>query len=354
MQPARHPLEALAVPRALGAAGILLSLFAAEISGGFGGATAVRYVDDLGTLAAALAAAVLCARAAGRQRGRLRALWLLFAVAAGFWCLGELLWAIYDLALREPVPIPSWADAAYLAAIPVAAAALLAHPALRGRRTGKARAILDGSVLAAAIFFIAWTLLLGPLWRSTDLTTLGGLVALAYPAGDVVLLFLIVLVIRGTTDRDRLDLWLLLLGLLAMTLSDAVYGYLSEVAGYATGNLVDIGWVAAYLAIAAAAYAARPQRVADPTPETPRLTRAALLAPFVPVLTALTLAAVKIRVTGHIDRVAWTTALVLVGAVLLRQSLVALDLYTGSDGDANITRRLLTSLGTPVGSRGRP
>jgi len=332
--------------KALAPAGVLLALFAAEIAGGFGGQDAVRYVDDLGTLAAALVTAALCARAAARQRGRLRTFWGLLAAATGSWALGELLWAVYDLGLGGPVPVPSWADPAYLAAVPLAAAALLAHPSVQARSTGKVRAILDGGVIAAAFFFIAWLLLLGPLWRSTDLTTLGGLVTLAYPSGDVVLLFLIVLCIRGTTNRDRIDLWLLLLGLLAMTASDAVYAYLVEVAGYSTGNLVDIGWIAGYLVIGTAAWSARPQHVTEPAPAQPALTRAALLAPFVPMLTALALAAVEVQVHHRLDRVAWTTAVVLCVTVLLRQLLLAADLYAGGREDrGHLTRRILDSLG---------
>lgn len=327
----------------IAAAGLPVGVFAVEIAGGFGGGAVVRYVDDLGTIAAAVGAALLCLLAARRQQGRLRLFWRLFAAALSLWSLGEILWAVYDLGLRGPVPVPGWDDVAYLAAVPFAAAALLVHPALHGRATGKVRAILDGSVIAASLFFITWTLLLGPLWRTTDLTTLGGLVTLAYPASDVVLLFLVVLVIRGTTSRDRRDLWFLLLGLTAMASSDSAYAYLAEVARYSTGNLVDIGWVAGYVAIAAGAYAARPQPVAVARGAV--LTRTALVAPFVPVLAALGLAAVKIRVTGHLDRVARITAFVLVVAVLLRQALVAFDLHRGDDDDERIAHRLLSSLG---------
>jgi uncharacterized membrane protein YgdD (TMEM256/DUF423 family) len=332
------------VPWISSAAAILVVLFAAELTSGFGGLSAVRYVDDLGTLAAALAASIFCSGAARRQRGRLRTFWTLLAAAVGSWALGELLWAVYDLAGRGPVPVPSWADAAYLSAVPLAAAALLAHPALHGRAIGKIRALLDGSALAASLFFVAWSVVLGPLWRSTDLTTAGGLITLAYPAGDVLLLFLIALVIRGTTDRDRRDLWFLLAGLVGMTISDAVYAYLVEVAGYATGNYVDIGWVAGYLAIAAGAHAARPQPATDPLPRTRTLTRAALLAPFVPVLAALSLAAVQIQLHRRLDRVAWAAAVFVVGAVLFRQALLAVDLYRGSERDEGLPSRLLRSL----------
>ena len=153
------------------------------------------------------------------------------------------------------------------------------------------------------------------------------------------------LVIRGTTGRDRSDLWLLLLGLAAMALSDSIYGYLTEATRYRTGNLVDIGWVAAYAAIAAGARAARPQLALDHVRRAPTLTRAALVAPFVPILTALTLAAAEIHVTHRLDRVAWTAALVLVGAVLARQVLLAVDLARRAQAEPNVANRLLRSLG---------
>lgn len=59
---------------------------------------------------------------------------------------------MYDHVLREEVPVPSWADVGYL----------------------------------SSLLFLSWTFVLGPLWQSTDLTTAGGLVALGYPFGDVV------------------------------------------------------------------------------------------------------------------------------------------------------------------------
>jgi two-component system, sensor histidine kinase and response regulator len=222
--------------RALGVAGAMTALFAAWLWWGLGGETATRYFDDLATLLAALAAAGLCARAGIRHEGRLRLFWWLLAGACGAWALGELIWTLYDLVLLGEVPVPSWADAAYLAGTPLAAAALISHPALRGSGNGKARSALDGVVIATALLFLSWALVLGPLWHASDLTTLGGLVTVAYPFTDAVVVFLIVLVIHGMTSGGRTDLWCLLAGLLAITLSDTAYGYLTQVADYATGT----------------------------------------------------------------------------------------------------------------------
>ena len=66
------------------------------------------------------------------------------------------------------VPAPSWADLGYLSAIPLTVAALVVHPATKGSGTRKARSVFDGLVIATALLFLSWTLVLGPLWRSAN------------------------------------------------------------------------------------------------------------------------------------------------------------------------------------------
>jgi hypothetical protein len=341
-----------------GPAGAVLAVvvFAAWVGTGVGGESVVRCVDDLATVAAALVAAGVCVGAARRRTGRFRLFWFLLAAASAAWSLGELLWALYDLILVGSVPVPSWADAGYLAAIPLAAAALLVHPAMRGRATGRSRAVLDGLAIAAALFFLFWTPLLGPLWRTTDLSTLGGLVALAYPVGDVVVVFLVVLAIRGMSNRERLDLWYLLVGLLAITCSDAVYGYLTEVRNYATGNAIDTGWVVGYLAIALAARSSRAGEEIEGAPVEYRLSTMAIVAPFLPLLAALGLAAARIELGHSLDGVGLVTAFALVAVVLLRQALVAIDLFRRESSEhVPISDRLLAAFGTATPTiRSRP
>jgi len=99
------------------------------------------------------------------------------------------------------VPVLSWADVGYLAGYPLAAAALLFHPGMRAAGSYKTRATLDGLAIGAALLLLSWTFVLGPLWRHTDLTTAGGIVTLAYPFGDTVIIFLIVLSV-GRCQQD--------------------------------------------------------------------------------------------------------------------------------------------------------
>jgi diguanylate cyclase len=106
-----------------------------------------------------------------------------------------------------------------------------------------------------ALLFLSWMSVLGPLWRSSDLTTLGGVVTLVYPFGDVVIAFFVVRALYRMTTPDRLGLWFLLAGLIGLALADSTYAYLVEVKRYSTGNLLDTGWFAGFLGIAPGALA---------------------------------------------------------------------------------------------------
>lgn len=317
--------------RLLPAAGVALSataIFAAWIGWRVGGPSTALYVDDIATVGAALAASLLCLRAAGRQVGALRRSWWLLGAACASWTLGEVLWAIHDLILQDAVPVPSWADLGYLGAIGLAVAALLSHPTMAGRAAHRARDTLDGLLVATALLFVSWTLVLGPLWHSTDLTKLGGLVTLAYPFGDVVILFFVVRAVRRMAPGNRYPLWCLLAGLLALASSDSAYAYLTAAHGYQAGGVLDSGWFAGYLAIAVGAACSPPAQIAAPDADSHEPALAALVVPFMPILGALGVVALKPELVQRLDGVAFASASALVALVLARQLLVLRD-FTG-------------------------
>ncbi|MDQ1698450.1 MAG: hypothetical protein QOG34_313 [Frankiaceae bacterium] len=311
--------------RVLACAAAGLVVFATWVAFSVGGTTVTTAVDDLGTVAAVIFAAIQCFAAARRVDARTRRFWLLLAAAMAAWAFGEGAWAVYDLALDQSVPTPSYADLGYLGAIPLAAVALLSHPA--HRRAGKTRAILDGSILATALLFLSWTYVLGPVWQQNDITTSAGIVSVAYPFGDVVLVFLLARVLLYLDHEQRRAVGLVLVGLLAMALSDSAYTYLTAVRAYATGNLIDVGWVVAYLAIAAGAAIA--ERSGTTTTSTVFCRTAApndavgLLAPFLPVLLSLGVVGLRVRSGTTLDDASLLLAFALTSLVLLRQGLAA-------------------------------
>jgi diguanylate cyclase len=316
-----------------------------------GGAGSVRDFDDTATALAALVATGFCVRAALRHRGQMRLFWSLLAGATLCWTLAEVTWAVYELVLRMSVPVPSWADLGYLGAVPFAVAALLCHPAMNRAARRRARSLFDSLIVATALVFLSWTLVVGPLWHSTDLSTLGGLVAIAYPFGDVVIVFFILSAVRERTGVNRLALWCLLAGLLMMALSDSTYTYLTTTNSYATGNLIDVGWIAAYLTIALAAFSSEPSTVRQwRIRATDAPTRASFLAPFVPAVVALGVAGFELELGHHLDHAATLMALGLVVLVLGRQTLLALEAATLVDSKEGHSLRALirVALGRPT------
>ncbi len=304
---------------------IAVAVFTAWLKWRVGGATSVKDFDDVATALAALIAALLCLRAGLGCAAALRHFWLLLAGACGAWTAAEVIWATYDIGLRAVVPVPSWADLGYLSAIPLVVFAFLSHPGLKVGRRHRARAAFDGTVVATALFFLSWTSVLGPLWRHTDLTSLGGAVAVAYPFGDVVMVFLVVLVIRQVRPGDRFAMGCVLAGLLAMAVADSTYTYLTEAGRYAVGQMVDVGWVVAYLGLALGAFCSTGTESTVTIPEPSPSGLRSLLVAFLPSLLALAVLAVEVA-TGHkLYRSDWFIAMVLIVLSLARQVWILLE-----------------------------
>jgi hypothetical protein len=306
-----------------------------------GGRTVTIYVDDIATVVAALVATAFCVLAARPGQDTKRKLWSLLAVALGLWALAETVWAVYELILRKDVPVPSWADVGYLGAIPFAVAALASHPATGRSATRKARYVLDGLLIACALLFLSWSLILSPLGHTTDIGTAAGIVTFAYPFGDAVLLFFIVLAIRGMRGGNRLSLWCLLGGLVAMAVADSAYAFVSA-HGYTSGQVMDVGWIVGYLGIALGAIAARLPAPAMQITESRSPTLAVLAAPFLVVLAALAVAAAKMQIGAGLDSAAQLMLGALIVLTLARQALLAREFVASAGTRApNASVRLI-------------
>jgi hypothetical protein len=321
MATARHRSERLTTVMALS----VTLVFTLWLVLHLGGDATVRYFDDIVTALAALAGCVSCLLAAGRQRGEQRRFWVLLGLALAAWTTAEVIWGVYDLVLKVAVPVPSWADVGYLGAIPLAAAALLSHPGMQAKGTRKARATLDGLAIGTALLLLSWTFVLGPLWHHSDLSTAGGVVALAYPFGDLVILFLVVLSMRAITASGRRSLLWVLLGLFAMAISDSTYAYLVEAGRYSTGNIVDAGWVLGYLSIAVGASWDTGEAVQAVLADPDEASLASLVTPYVPVLLALAVITVKLELHDTVDRLSWLAGFGLALLAICRQALLLLD-----------------------------
>jgi hypothetical protein len=265
---------------------------------------------------------VTCLLAARRNAGRYRAFWLLLGIATALWAFGEGAWGFYDIVLGREVPVPSYADIGYLGAIPVALAALLVHPA--STDGGKRRLLtgLDGVILATALLFLSSTFILHAVGAETDLHSAAGLVTIAYPLGDVLMMFLLLRAVRWLSSPDRLAMACILAGLLAMALSDSGYTYLTAARGYETGSWIDTGWVVGYLGIALGGWYGRRPAATTARVVSPNTTTVAMVVPYLLPLMSLGVLTVRAQLGQHVDRFSLVLAVVLTGSVLIRQVLV--------------------------------
>jgi diguanylate cyclase (GGDEF)-like protein len=200
-------------------------------------------------LAVGLSSVVAVVVGVQRNRPARRAAW--YWLAAGQLCCvaGDTVYSWYN-DVAGVSPYPSSADALYIAAYPLLAVcfALL----IRARRGGRdIVGWIDAGIVTVNLGLLAWVVLAGPLARSGAGTAISRAVGLAYPAGDVLLLAMVVRLVVGAGARTMAFRLLVTAGVL-LYVADTTFSVLSAAAAY-EGGAVDPLWLAAYVAWGAAA-----------------------------------------------------------------------------------------------------
>ena len=285
-------------------------------------------VDDLGQLAAAVAAAVGCWPTAARSRdSKGRCAWGLLAAATASWAAGETVWSYYEIVVGRDVPFPSLADAGFLGFCVLSAAALLVLPVGPQAAASRVCSLLDGMLIAGALLALAWVTSLGVTLRLAADTRLATILALAYPLGDVVVMTLVLLTITRASRGRRHVLGLLALGLAVLAVADSAFVYLTATGQYATGNLCDLGWTAGFLVLLLAAVAAQapePTQPGELDTVVPSWLRLAL--PYAPMALAEGVIGLQLLTQpDHVSAVAVVLGMALVALVLARQFLTVAD-----------------------------
>ncbi|MEW6475677.1 MAG: GGDEF domain-containing protein [Actinomycetota bacterium] len=266
----------------LSAAGMVLgtALLIAATFAGWGSERTQTIVSDLGPvllgLGATLAAFRLSRRAparnsrAGLDRAHQQA-WRRLAIAFSCWWVGDLIWFVYEVLLGQE-PFPSLADAGYLAFYPCAAWALLSFPSDARRRSDWLKLGLDALTVLLCAGMGIWYLVVGPTVHDHANSGLAMALNVAYPIGDLLLLFgVIVNLMRRATAGD-VALRILVAGVSSLVIADVAFAHLS-LSGEYDGGVPDAFWATAwclfFLAAKAAARAddgAAPARQSDGHP----------------------------------------------------------------------------------------
>jgi diguanylate cyclase (GGDEF)-like protein/putative nucleotidyltransferase with HDIG domain len=199
-----------------------------------------------------IASGLLCAARAvsGRQE---RLAWALLGLAFVLWGIGNVYWTIWLLDLESP-PFPSIADAFWIAIYPPSYVAL--GLLLRSRLAEfRASLWLDGVIAALALAALSAAVVFDAVLEATGGSHPAAVATnLTYPLADLLLLALVVATIAASGWRPDRAWALLGLGLAIFTLSDSFFLYQTATGSYVAGTPVDLGWVAASVFVAWAAW----------------------------------------------------------------------------------------------------
>jgi diguanylate cyclase (GGDEF)-like protein/PAS domain S-box-containing protein len=264
---------------------------------GVGGQETTQAISNFGLIAAAGSAGFACLVTAVRSSARYRRMWKLMGASALSWGSGQAAWTWYETVLGREVPFPSLADVGYLAAVPLAVAALLSLPFAAQSLAGRVRQVLDGLMIAASLLLVSWVLLLHTLFQAGADNGVSQAIGLAYPIGDVVVGTIVLFMLtRARRSHGATEVPLLLLGggLVAWAVADSGFVYLTASGAYSSGALIDAGWFLGYILILVAARRATPgsvdggaSRSGAEVEERAGSDRVGLLLPYVAVAGAL-------------------------------------------------------------------
>jgi len=278
------------------------------------------------TLVAAAAGCGACWQASRRTEET--AAWALLGVGLLLAASGEALWGLNDIVWKIE-PFPSVADVFYLAYYPFVGLGLALM--LRRRIGRDSGAFLDATVAALGIGVLVWQFIVVPQFAETAMSPVALLVSSAYPAGDILLLGL---VLRLTFARQALGAAgiLLTLGITTMFLADVGFMLLAVNGTYLQGHLIDLSYLTGYLLLGAAAITKPagpiPHHALDvlPTGRLVLLVSTSLTAPAVLIWQGATRAGVETMSVGIMSAVLFVLVLLRMYGLVRRVEKQALEL----------------------------
>jgi diguanylate cyclase (GGDEF)-like protein len=198
--------------------------------------------------ASAIVAILVGARRSAKKE---RLPWYLFALGQALFVTGDVLAYNYQRFFHRELPFPSVADIAYLAVYPCLVVGILVL--IRRRAPGRdAASLIDSLIIATGAGVLSWVFLMAPYAHDGTLSLPTKLISIAYPLMDIVVLAVAVCLAVAPGKRET-SFYLVTFSILALALTDSIYGWKLLHGGYETGGRLDAGWIAFYVFFAAAA-----------------------------------------------------------------------------------------------------
>lgn len=188
------------------------------------------------------------ARATRSQDDRMYIAWAFLAVAQVLYALGDVLWSILEIGLKE-TPFPSIADGPYLAYYLFFLIGILLLPASYQTTFERLKSLLDTGVVTIFAILIFWSFLIAPTVATLDESDpLENAIAVAYPVADLVLAFaLIALIFRKIEHIAQRPIMLLAAGAIFMIVADSRFMIEALRGVYVPARLGDSFWLISYI-----------------------------------------------------------------------------------------------------------
>jgi diguanylate cyclase (GGDEF)-like protein len=185
---------------------------------------------------------------------RIAAAWFLFALAQFSTIIGDSLWMYFEQILHQQ-PFPSTADIFYLLFYPVFLIGFLRFPFRESSLNDWLKTSTDMLIVMLAAILILWNFILGPvLMAGSGQPLLMQFLALAYPVGDLILLWAVLVIIyRIPRNSINRPLWVLAVGLSVIIVTDSVFVYQEIISAFQSYSIVNLGYTLGYLLFALAA-----------------------------------------------------------------------------------------------------
>src|SRR5436309_12334575 len=298
--------------------------------------------------------ATYCCFAATRRMSAAeqRRAWRWIGAGCASFLAGQLVWNYFDLVRRTPPPYTSLVDIGYLGIYVCLIAGVMMLVRGQTTRRGDPELFLDAALVTFAVGALAYEYLLEPLLTgATPVPTLGLLTSIAWSAGRVAVLWMILIQMLRRPAFPAATAALVFPSVIAFGVGSQVYAVVALRGTYRAGGALDLTWDAGLLLIGAAAaiapdYALHLQRGRTTTPEASAAARFVALVVGLAAMTGITIISL-LQPTPQPDAALIIGVGMAIVAARVLYSLVVSRRYAHvlEDEVANQTRSLMSSLG---------
>lgn len=166
--------------------------------------------------------------------------WLLLAAGTYSFFLAQFSWMSYENILKIEIPSPGLPDLFFLSQVGFYLAAFFYKVIMEKQQLDFIKFIFDILILMTVAFTFSWHFLLQPLIAASEVSPFSLAVTLAYPVGDLALLFGVVILFLGMqqTIFDKTVVFLFF-GWLTQIIADSSFLYYVSRDDYSAGGISD-------------------------------------------------------------------------------------------------------------------